>query len=79
MIVARERATVACARGPQWHDEHYPGIVFYIMQDGLSMQSCRPFDTSGDGKCSNWASVNFLRKYQVAANSTPLVSTGLGC
>jgi hypothetical protein len=28
MIVARERATVACARGPQWHDEHYPGIVF---------------------------------------------------
>jgi hypothetical protein len=52
---------------------------FYIMQDALSMQSCRPFDTSGDGKCSNWASVNFLRKYQVAANSTPLVSTGLGC
>ena len=35
-------------------------------------ESCGPFDTSGDGKCSNWASVNFLQKYQVAVNSTPL-------
>ena len=44
-----------------------------MMQDALSVRnaSCGPVDTSGGGKCSNWASGNFLQKYQAAANSTP--------